>query len=134
VNLGWLPTGGYIAFTDDPVDGAHVHHAAISLACCMVGLLGRITRSTCWRCCGRIHRTARAKGLPNRLVVMKHALSNALIRHHGGGHIVSLLVSGSVVTRHYFPFPHGQLLTQAVLNRDYPMVQGGCFWSRHSWC
>jgi peptide/nickel transport system permease protein len=72
-------------------------------------------------------RTARAKGLPNRQVIMRHALANALIPITTVvGIIVSLLVSGSVVTETLFSIPGiGQLLTQAVLNRDYPMVQGG---------
>ncbi|HEX3996381.1 MAG TPA: ABC transporter permease, partial [Acetobacteraceae bacterium] len=72
-------------------------------------------------------RTARAKGLPNRTVVMKHALANALIPITTVlGIIVSLLISGSVVVETLFSIPGiGQLLTQAVLNRDYPMVQGG---------
>jgi peptide/nickel transport system permease protein len=72
-------------------------------------------------------RTARAKGLPNRKVVVKHALSNALIPITTVvGIIISLLISGSVVTESLFSVPGiGQLLTQAVLSRDYPMVQGG---------
>ncbi len=72
-------------------------------------------------------RTARAKGLPRRSVVVKHALSNALIPIVTViGIIVSLLISGAVVTETLFSIPGmGQLLTQAVLNRDYPMVQGG---------
>jgi peptide/nickel transport system permease protein len=59
--------------------------------------------------------------------VLKHALANALIPITTViGIIVSLLISGSVVTETLFSIPGiGQLLTQAVLNRDYPMVQGG---------
>jgi peptide/nickel transport system permease protein len=72
-------------------------------------------------------RTARAKGLPGRLVVVKHALTNALIPITTVvGIIISLSISGAVVTESLFSIPGmGQLLTQAVLNRDYPMVQGG---------
>jgi peptide/nickel transport system permease protein len=72
-------------------------------------------------------RTARAKGLPQRQVVFKHALANALIPIVTVvGIIVSLLLSGAVVTEALFSIPGiGQLLTQAVLSRDYPMVQGG---------
>jgi len=74
-------------------------------------------------------RTARAKGLPRRLVVVKHALANALIPITTVvGIIISLSISGAVVTETLFSIPGmGQLLTQAVLNRDYPMVQGGLF-------
>jgi peptide/nickel transport system permease protein len=72
-------------------------------------------------------RTARAKGLPARTVVVKHALTNALIPITTVvGIIISLSISGAVVTESLFSIPGmGQLLTQAVLNRDYPMVQGG---------
>ena len=101
---------------------------AISLALLLTGLLARITRSTMLEVLRQDYiRTARAKGLPRRQVVMKHALANALIPITTViGIIVSLLISGSVVTETLFSIPGiGQLLTQAVLNRDYPMVQGG---------
>jgi peptide/nickel transport system permease protein len=129
VDLRWLPTGGYIAFTDDPLGWlATSTMPAISLALLLTGLLARITRSTMLEVLSQDYiRTARAKGLPNRLVVMKHALANALIPITTVlGIIVSLLISGSVVVETLFSIPGiGQLLTQAVLNRDYPMVQGG---------
>ena len=118
VQLGWLPTGGYIAFTDDPIGWLRTSTMpAISLALLQVGLLARITRSTMLEVLRQDYiRTARAKGLPQRLVVMKHALSNALIPITTVvGIIVSLLVSGSVVTETLFSIPGmGQLLTQAV--------------------
>ena len=129
VDLRWLPTGGYIAFTDDPLGWlATSTMPAISLALLLAGLLARITRSTMLEVLRQdFIRTARAKGLPNRTVVMKHALANALIPITTVlGIIVSLLISGSVVVESLFSIPGiGQLLTQAVLNRDYPMVQGG---------
>jgi peptide/nickel transport system permease protein len=129
VDLGWLPTGGYIAFTDDPIGWlATSTMPAISLALLLAGLLARITRSTMLEVLRQDYiRTARAKGLPSRKVILKHALSNALIPITTViGIIVSLLISGSVVTETLFSIPGiGQLLTQAVLNRDYPMVQGG---------
>jgi peptide/nickel transport system permease protein len=129
VDLGWLPSGGYVAFTDNPLGWlATSTMPAISLALLLTGLLARITRSTMLEVLRQDYiRTARAKGLPKRLVVAKHALSNALIPITTIiGIIVSLLISGSVVTETLFSIPGiGQLLTQAVLNRDYPMVQGG---------
>ena len=129
VSLGWLPTGGYIAFSEDPVGWLRTSTMpAISLALLQVGLLARITRSTMLEVLRQDYiRTARAKGLPRRLVVIKHALNNAMIPITTVvGIIVSLLISGSVVTETLFSIPGvGQLLTQAVLNRDYPLVQGG---------
>jgi peptide/nickel transport system permease protein len=129
VDLRWLPTGGYVALTEDPAGWlATSTMPAISLALLLAGLLARITRSTMLEVLRQDYiRTARAKGLPNRTVVMKHALANALIPITTVvGIIVSLLISGSVVVETLFSIPGiGQLLTQAVLNRDYPMVQGG---------
>ena len=129
VDLGWLPSGGYVTLWDDPLGWlASMTMPAASLALLLAGLLARITRSTMLEVLRQDYiRTARAKGLPRRLVVVKHALSNALIPIVTViGIIVSLLISGAVVTETLFSIPGvGQLLTQAVLNRDYPMVQGG---------
>lgn len=129
VHLGWLPTGGYVAFTDNPAGWlATSTMPAISLALLLAGLLARITRSTMLEVLRQDYiRTARAKGLPERRVVLKHALANALIPITTVvGITISLLISGSVVIETLFSIPGiGQLLTQAVLNRDYPMVQGG---------
>ena len=129
VDLRWLPTGGYIPFTTDPLGWlATSTMPAISQALLLAGLLARITRSTMLEVLRQDYiRTARAKGLPNSRVVLKHALANALIPIATVvGIVVSLLISGSVVTETLFSIPGvGQLLTQAVLNRDYPMVQGG---------
>ncbi len=129
VDLGWLPSGGYVPFFDDPLGwlGA-MTLPAISLALLLTGLLARITRSTMLEVLRQDYiRTARAKGLPQRQVVLKHALANAMIPIVTViGIIVSLLLSGAVVTETIFSLPGiGQLLTEAVLNRDYPMVQGG---------
>jgi len=129
VHLGWLPTGGYVPFTQDPWQWFRTSTMpAISLALLQMGLLARITRSTMLEVLRQDYvRTARAKGLPERTVIFKHALANALIPITTViGIIVSLLVSGAVVTETLFSIPGmGQLLTSAVLNRDYPMVQGG---------
>ena len=129
VELRWLPTGGNIPLMQDPIGWlATSTMPAFSLALLLAGLLARITRSTMLEVLRQDYiRTARAKGLPNRQVVMKHALANAMIPIVTVvGIIVSLLISGSVVTETLFSIPGiGQLLTQAVLNRDYPMVQGG---------
>ncbi len=129
VSLGWLPTGGYIPFGEDPVGWLRTSTMpALSLALLQVGLLARITRSTMLEVLHQdFIRTAKAKGLKWRTVVIKHALANALIPITTViGIVVSLLISGSVVTETLFSIPGvGQLLTQAVLNRDYPLVQGG---------
>ena len=129
VHLGWLPSGGYVPFNEDPLGWlSSTTMPAFSLALLQAGLLARITRSSMLEVLRQDYiRTARAKGLPQRKVVLKHALSNALIPIVTVvGIIVSLLLSGAVVTEALFSLPGmGQLLTQAVLSRDYPMVQGG---------
>jgi peptide/nickel transport system permease protein len=129
VQLGWLPSGGYVPFSQDPMGWLRsTTMPAISLALLQAGLLARITRSGMLEVLRQDYvRTARAKGLPERQVILKHALANALIPIVTVvGIIISLLLSGAVVTEALFSLPGmGQLLTQAVLSRDYPMVQGG---------
>ena len=129
VQLGWLPTGGYVPFFQDPWGWLRsTTMPAVSLALLQIGLLARITRSTMLEVLRQDYiRTARAKGLPNYLVVCKHALANTMIPVVTViGIIVSLLISGAVVTESVFSIPGvGQLLTSAILNRDYPMIQGG---------
>ncbi len=129
VGLGWLPTGGYIAFTEDSWGWFRTSTLpAVSLAMLNIGLLARVTRSTMLEVLRQdFVRTARAKGLPRHLVIGKHALANAMIPITTVvGIVISLLVSGSVVTETLFSIPGiGQLLTSAVLGRDYLMVQGG---------
>jgi peptide/nickel transport system permease protein len=128
VHLGWLPTGGYAPIEQDFLGWLRTATMpAVSLALLQVGLLARITRSTMLEVLRQDYvRTARAKGLPNYLVIGKHALANAMIPIVTVvGIIVSLLISGSVVTETVFSIPGvGQLLTSAILNRDYPMIQG----------
>jgi peptide/nickel transport system permease protein len=129
VHLGWLPSGGYVPFSQDPMGWLRsMTMPAFSLALLQAGLLARITRSSMLEVLRQDYiRTARAKGLPQHRVILKHALANAMIPIVTVvGIIVSLLLSGAVVTEALFSIPGmGQLLTQAVLNRDYPMVQGG---------
>ena len=128
VHLGWLPTGGYVPIGQDLLGWLRTATMpAVSLALLQVGLLARITRSTMLEVLRQDYvRTARAKGLPAYLVIGKHALANAMIPIVTVvGIIVSLLISGSVVTETVFSIPGvGQLLTSAILNRDYPMIQG----------
>jgi peptide/nickel transport system permease protein len=128
VHLGWLPTGGYVPLEQDFMGWLRsATMPAVSLALLQVGLLARITRSTMLEVLRQDYvRTARARGLPSYLVIGKHALANAMIPIVTVvGIIVSLLISGSVVTETVFSIPGvGQLLTSAILNRDYPMIQG----------
>jgi peptide/nickel transport system permease protein len=129
VELRWLPTGGYIPFTQDAwlwLRGATL--PAVALALLQVGLLARITRSTMLEVLRLDYvRTAKAKGLSHFKVVVKHAFTNTLIPVLTTvGHIFSLLIGGSIVIETVFSIPgFGLLLGSAILSRDYPVIQGG---------
>lgn len=129
VHLGWLPTGGYVPWQTDFVGWFKTATMpAISLALLQVGLLARITRSTMLEVLRQDYiRTARAKGLPEFIVIAKHAFRNVMIPVVTViGVIFSVLISGSVVIESVFSVPGiGSLLGSAVLRRDYPMIQGG---------
>jgi peptide/nickel transport system permease protein len=129
VHLGWLPTGGYVPWQTDFVGWFRTATMpAISLALLQVGLLARITRSTMLEVLRQDYiRTARAKGLPEFIVIAKHAFRNVMIPVVTViGVIFSVLISGSVVVESVFSVPGiGSLLGSAVLRRDYPMIQGG---------
>jgi peptide/nickel transport system permease protein len=128
VHLGWLPTGGYVPFTEDAVGWLQsATLPAVSLALMQVGLLARMTRSTMLETLGQDYvRTAQAKGLPEWIVVSKHALANVMIPIVTViGIIFSLLVSGAVVIESVFSIPGvGRLVANGILRRDYPLIQG----------
>ena len=128
VHLGWLPTGGYVPFTEDFLSWLRTATLpAISLALMQVGLLARMTRSTMVETLGQDYiRTAQAKGLPESVVVGKHALANVMIPIVTViGIIFSLLVSGAVVIESVFSIPGvGRLVANGILRRDYPLIQG----------
>jgi peptide/nickel transport system permease protein len=129
VHLGWLPTGGYVPFMQAPLDWLrHSTMPAVSLALLQAGLLTRITRSTMLEVLSQDYiRTARAKGLSEWRVVCKHALGNVMMPVITViGLIISVLLSGSIVIETIFVVPGiGSLLGNAILSRDYPMIQGG---------
>jgi peptide/nickel transport system permease protein len=129
VHLGWLPTSGFV---DPAVDVAGFFRTATmpaaALAMLQIGLLARITRSAMLEVLRQDYvRTARAKGLPEHVVILKHALANAMIPIVTViGLIFSVLISGSIVIETIFSVPGmGALLGNAILRRDYPMIQGG---------
>jgi len=129
VTLGWLPTGGYVDFSTDPVGWLRTATMpAAALALLQIGLLTRITRSTMLEVLRQDYiRTARAKGLSELTVVVKHAMANVMIPVMTViGIIMSVLISGSVVVETVFSVPGiGSLLGNAILRRDYPLIQGG---------
>jgi peptide/nickel transport system permease protein len=129
VMLDWLPAGGYVPLAENPRAWLRaLVLPAGSLALLQVGLLARITRATVVESLRQdFVRTARAKGLPGSLVVVKHVFGNVMIPVMTVlGIVVSLLLSGAVVVETVFSIPGlGRLMATAILARDYPVIQGG---------
>jgi peptide/nickel transport system permease protein len=127
--LDLLPAGGYVPFAQSPKDWLmSLLLPAFSLALLQIGLLARITRSAMVETLRQdFIRTARAKGLPAWVVVLKHALMNVMVIVATViGIIFSLVLSGSVVVETVFSIPGlGRLMASAILTRDYPLIQGG---------
>jgi peptide/nickel transport system permease protein len=129
VMLGWFPTGGYVELSQGVGPWLRsLAMPALALGITQLGLLARITRAAMLEVLNQDYvRTARAKGLPERLVVDKHALANAMIPVVTViGLIVGILLGGAVVVEQVFALPGaGRLIIGAILRRDYPVIQGG---------
>ncbi len=128
VSLGWLPASGYVSpFEDLRANLASMIMPAFVLGNAIAAVLMRHTRSAMLQVLSADYvRTARAKGLLERVVVLKHALRNALIPIITLGALeFGTLLSGAVLTEQVFTIPgFGKLIVDAVFNRDYAVVQG----------
>jgi peptide/nickel transport system permease protein len=128
VKLGWLPASGYVSpFEDLKANLASMVMPAFVLGNAIAAVLMRHTRSAMLQVLSSDYvRTARAKGLEERVVVLKHALRNALIPIITLGALeFGTLLSGAVLTEQVFSIPgFGKLIVDAVFNRDYSVVQG----------
>ena len=128
VQLGWLPASGYVSpFEDLRANLAAMIMPAFVLGNAIAAVLMRHTRSAMLQVLSSDYvRTARAKGLDERVVVLKHALQNALIPIITLGALeFGTLLSGAVLTEQVFSIPgFGKLIVDAVFNRDYSVVQG----------
>ncbi|WP_426955233.1 ABC transporter permease [Muricoccus radiodurans] len=128
VQLGWLPPSGYVPLTEDWRQSlATTIMPAFVLGNSIAGVFMRHTRAAMIGALSQDYvRTARAKGLRERVVVVKHALRNALIPVVTLGTIeLGRLLAGAVLTEQIFTIPgFGKLIVDAVFNRDYPVVQG----------
>jgi peptide/nickel transport system permease protein len=128
VQLGWFPASGFVPFSESPLQ--NLRTLALPSFVLGTGLAATLMRHTRAAMLGVLRsdyvRTARAKGLAARVVVLKHALRNALVP------IVTLsallfgeLLGGAVLTEQVFTIPgFGKLIVDAVFNRDYAVVQG----------
>lgn len=128
VQLGWLPASGYVSpFEDLGANLAAMIMPAFVLGNAIAAVLMRHTRSAMLQVMLADYvRTARAKGLNERTVVLKHALRNALTPIITLGALeLGTLLSGAVLTEQVFTIPgFGKLIVDSVFNRDYAVVQG----------
>jgi peptide/nickel transport system permease protein len=128
VLLGWLPVAGYQPLSSGPWESLrYLILPSVTLGLFQAALLARLTRSMMLETLGDDYvRTARAKGLGEHAVVVRHAFRNALIPLLTViGLIFATLMGGAVITEQVFNIPGvGRMLIQAVARRDYPVVQG----------
>src|SRR3984893_11285243 len=128
VQLDWLPVQGYRSFRDGVWEWLrHLLLPSIALGTVYVALIARMTRASMLDVLAQDYiRTAAAKGLAPKQVLIGHALKNAAIPIMtiiGMG--IALLISGAIVTETVFALPGiGRLTVDAILRRDYPIIQG----------
>ncbi|MCY4071287.1 MAG: ABC transporter permease [Chloroflexi bacterium] len=128
VHLKWLPAGGFVRMSDDPV--RHVERMilpVITLSTALMAVTMRLTRSSMLEVLNEDYvRTARSKGLGQRRIVFVHALKNALIPVVTTvGLQIGRILGGTIVIEIIFSFPGmGKLLLDAIFGRDFPVVQG----------
>ncbi|HEX6298001.1 MAG TPA: ABC transporter permease [Burkholderiales bacterium] len=128
LKLEWLPVQGYARIADG--FGPFIRHLilpSITLSVIYIALIARVTRASVLEALGEDYiRTARAKGLPEMRVLVRHALANAAVPIAtviGIG--VAILIGGVVVTESVYAIPGlGRLTVDAVLARDFPTIQG----------
>ena len=132
IELQWLPVQGYRRLFGDSSQGigAWAYQLVlpwVSLATIYVALIARVTRASVSEALTEDYiRTARAKGVTEQAVLLRHALANAavpIVTVIGIG--IALLIGGVVVTETVYAIPGlGSLTVDAVLNRDFPVIQG----------
>lgn len=128
--LGWLPATGYTPIGESGV-GRWLLHLVLPIATLVCGLIAhvsRLTRSSMLETLRSAYiLTARAKGLPRRLILRRHALPNALLPTITVLAVdVGILIGGVVVVETIFAYPGlGRLLIYAIEHRDIPLLQGG---------
>jgi peptide/nickel transport system permease protein len=128
IQLDWLPVQGYTPLSEGLWPWlSHLILPSMALGTIYIALIARITRAAMLDILSQdFVRTAHAKGLPPSTILLRHALKNAavpIITVIGIG--IALLISGVVVTESVFAIPGiGRLTVDAILRRDYPIIQG----------
>jgi peptide/nickel transport system permease protein len=129
VQLGWLPSGGYVPLLDDPLGWAKsMVLPTITLAVVQVGFIARMTRSAMLDVISQdFMRTADSKGLSGLYIILRHGLPNAMMPILTvTGIIAGALLGSAVVVEQVFALPGvGRLIIGGILSRDYPIIQGG---------
>jgi peptide/nickel transport system permease protein len=124
----WLPSGGYVPWGQNPLGALRsLAMPVLALGLPVAGVLARLVRASMLEEMARDHiRTARAKGLTEPQVVVRHALRNALIPTVTLlGLQLGFLLGGSIVIEQVFALPGlGRLVLFAIHNRDLPLIQG----------
>jgi peptide/nickel transport system permease protein len=128
LELEWLPVQGYTPLASGFLPWLrNLILPSVALGCVYIALIARITRASMLEVLQQDYvRTARAKGLGQREILFVHALKNAavpIVTVIGIG--IALLIGGAVVTESVFAIPGlGRLTVDAILRRDYPVIQG----------
>ena len=128
LELDWLPVQGYVSYNKGfGVWFEHLVLPAIALGFVYIALIARITRATMLEVLSQDYiRTAKAKGMGQMGILFLHALKNAavpVVTVIGIG--IALLIGGAVVTESVFAIPGlGRLTIDAIVRRDYPLIQG----------
>lgn len=128
VRLGWLPSGGFVPWAENPVGTLRsLILPTLALGLGQAAVITRMTRSAMLETLTQDYvRTARAKGLPGRKVVLKHGLRNALVTILTVlGLSFSQVLVGAIVIEQVFSLPGlGRLALTAIGTRDFPLLQG----------
>jgi peptide/nickel transport system permease protein len=128
IKLGWLPVQGFRSLADGFVPFIrHLILPAVSGGLVYMALIARMTRATMLEVLGEDYiRTARARGVGHRRLLLRHALKNAavpIVTTIGLG--IALLLGGVIITESVFAIPGiGRLTVDSVLRHDYPVIQG----------
>ena len=128
ITLGWLPVQGYTPISEGILPWLrHLILPSIALGLAYVALIARITRTAMLDVLAEDYiRTAQAKGVATRPMLIRHALKNAgvpIVTVIGIG--IALLIGGVVITETVFNIPGvGRLVVDAISKRDYPIIQG----------
>jgi peptide/nickel transport system permease protein len=129
VQLGWLPTGGFVPITESPAGWLRtILLPALTLGLVQIGFIARMARASMLDVLGQdFVRTADAKGLSRFDIVVRHGLPNALIPILTViGIVAGALLGGTVIIEQVFSIPGvGRLIIGAIAARDFPVMQGG---------